>query len=330
MSNYKESVLRKLETASQERRKAIDTFFDESKSTEERLKAFKKCGTFVEEADVAKALRILKDKQRNEDSVRASAIHALVNYAAENEKFQDELIGYLSNPEESEDIKDAALSVLQSNMFSSASFSAKRPAFINSLRNLVQHNKSSGRGSVKERSAEFLALEKDEFIQRTLVEGLENPEKKIVEPEVAIQLLSYDLHSNLYPLLRNIVQNPPNQRAKKEALRNLASDSSSADLLLKTLNDKKEDKEIRHVCAVGLQSLQPERLQSSLKSILTDKDEDEDLKVALLNTLNYTTDTRSTDEDTEFQSKLDLTQKESKSEEMKETYRKYRQNKLKK
>jgi hypothetical protein len=330
MSNYKEQVIRKLQTASQEKRKAIDTFLDVSKSTEERLNAFKKCGTFVEEADVTKALRILKDKQRNEDSIRASAILALVNYSARNDKFQDELIEYLNNPEESEDIKNAALSVLQSNTFSSASFSAKRPAFINALRNLVKENKSSGRGSIKERSAEFLALEKDESIQRSLIEGLENPEKKIVEPEVAIQLLSYDLHSDLYPLLRNIVQNPPNQRSKKEALRALSSDSLSADLLLSTLNDKKEDKEIRHVCAVGLQSLQPERFQSSLKSILTDKEEDEELKVALLNTLNYTTDTKSTDEDGEFQSKLDLTQKESKSTEMKETYLKYRQNKLKK
>jgi len=305
MSNYKESVHRKLQTASQERRKAIDTFFDESKSAEERLNASKKSGTFVEEADVAKALRILKDKQRNEDSIRAAAILALVNYAAQNEKFQDELLEYLNNPEESEDIKNAALSVLQSNMFSSASFNAKRPAFINALRNLVKNNKSSERGSVRERSAEYLALQKDEFIQRSLKEGLENPDKKIVEPEVAIQLLSYDLHSDLYPLLRNVVQNPPNQHAKKEALRNLSADSSSVDLLLKTLNDKKEDKEIRHVCAVGLQSLQPERFQSSVKSILTD-------------------------EDAEFQSKLDQTQRESKSNEMKETYMKYRKNKLKK
>jgi len=252
MSNYKESVRRKLETASQERRKAINTFFDESKSTEERLSAFKKCGAFIEEDDVAKALRILKDKQRNQDSIRASAILGLMNYAAVNGDFQDELIGYLNNPEESDDIKNAALSVLQSNSFSSAAFDARRPAYINALRNVVKDSKASGRGSVKERAAEYLALEKDEFIQRTLIEGLENPEKKMVEPEVAIQLLSYDLHSDLYPLLRNIVQNPPNERAKKEALRNLSSDSSSADLLLKTLNDKKEDKEIRHVCAVGL------------------------------------------------------------------------------
>ena len=59
MSNYKESLLRELQTASEERRKAIDTFFDETKSTEERLNASKKSGTFVEEQDVAKALRIL-------------------------------------------------------------------------------------------------------------------------------------------------------------------------------------------------------------------------------------------------------------------------------
>jgi len=76
-------------------------------------------------------------------------------------------------------------------------------------------------------------------------------------------------------------------------------------------------------------SLEPEKFQSSPKSILTDKDEDEELKVALLNTLNYTADTRASDEDAEFQSKLDQTQRESKSDEMKETYKKYRQNKLK-
>jgi hypothetical protein len=322
MANYKESLIQELEKEVVATRKAIETFFDESKKIDTRLKAFQICGTFTESLDIERALAIYKNPDTNEH-IKASAIIGLVSYAAENESFIDELINLISKTQESDEIQKAALYVLQTNTFSSTYMSSKRPDYTNALRNLS----NVGGESTKSTAIEYLALEKDEYIQRKLVEGLEDPNKEIIKPEVAIQLLSYDLHAENYPLFRKIAENPPNKRSKKEALRNLSSDPNSADLLLKTLNDKSEDDEIRHVCAVGLQAMESNALQSSMKTILTDADEDSEFKTAMANTLNYLPDSKDLDNDQTFQADLKTIQKSSRSKEMKGAFKKYQINK---
>ena len=71
---------------------------------------------------------------------------------------------------------------------------------------------------LRQRVLGLLAREKDGFAQRKLLQGLENPEKALVPPEKALQLLSYDIHADAYPVARKIVKKPPNANAKREAL----------------------------------------------------------------------------------------------------------------
>jgi hypothetical protein len=63
----------------------------------------------------------------------------------------------------------------------------------------------------------ILAREKDGFAQQRLLEGLEDPEKALVPPEKAPQLLSYDVHAAAYPMARQIVSRPPSV-ARAQAL----------------------------------------------------------------------------------------------------------------
>ncbi len=90
--------------------------------------------------------------------------------------------------------------------------------------------------------------------------------------------------------------------------------------MLKTFNDKSEDNEIRHVCAVGLQTLKPEALHSDVKTVLTDNNEEDEFKAALLTTLNYSSNTEPIDNDNAFQADL---KKQSKSKELKKAYKVY-------
>jgi hypothetical protein len=326
MATYTENLIENLEKEKVITEKAIETFFDESKTKAERLSAFAVCGTFNEKPDTSRALAVLRDK--NEDpEIRASAILGLVGYAAANAEFIDELLEVLNDKDAPNKMKDAALSVLQTGTFSSPILDSKRPEYNNALRNLVESDCSK---SLKLRATEYLAIEKDEYIQRKLLEGLENPEDQLVKPEIAVQLLSYDLHSDSYSALKKIAENPPNKKAKKEAVRNLSADPTSAELLQKVLDDKDEDKEIRHVAAVGLQTIEPEMLQHSLKNILTDKNENEELRVALLNTLNYTANTEIIDNDESFQTQLETLTDKSNSRKLKKMYKYYEKNKLKK
>jgi hypothetical protein len=323
MSKYKQKVLANLEKESVATQKAVANFLDAQKSIKQRINAFEKCGTFKTEETIKKALAILEN-DKEDTEIKALAILGLICYASESEEFIDKLINLLMNNQTAPSIKEAALSVLQASTFSSTLLISKKPAYENALLSLVE---TSNPKPLQMRAAEYLALEKNEHIQRKLIDGLENPQNEMMKPEVAIQLLSYDLHSDFYPTLKKIATKPPNLRAKKEALRNLASDPSSVNLLMETLNNKDEDKEIRHVCAVGLQSLQPELLQNSLKKILVDKKDNPELQVALLNTLNYIPNTEVTDNDRLFQQKLENFTKESSSTKWKKTYKSYINNK---
>ena len=74
----------------------------------------------------------------------------------------------------------------------------------------------------------ILMRDKDGFAQKKLLDGLKDPAKALVPPEKALQLLSYDVHADAYEVARDIVKKPPNDDAKREALRLLAADACCA------------------------------------------------------------------------------------------------------
>ena len=57
----------------------------------------------------------------------------------------------------------------------------------------------------------ILAREKDDYVQRRLVDGLEGRSKALVPAAKAIQFLAYDVHSEYFPIAKRIVEKPPNQ-----------------------------------------------------------------------------------------------------------------------
>ena len=107
----------------------------------------------------------------------------------------------------------------------------------------------------------------------------------MVPPEKALQLLSYDIHAEAYPLAREIVKNPPNSDAKREALRLLAADATAAPLFEKILRDKDETAENRQISASVLQALKPEKLQTLAREILLDTSEYDDIQATSLTAL---------------------------------------------
>ena len=127
--------------------------------------------------------------------------------------------------------------------------------------------------------------EKDGFAQKKLLEGLNNPENALLPPEKALQLLSYDVHANAYKVARSIVSSPPNNEAKREALRLLAADATAAPLFEKLLRDKKELREIWQIAASALHALNPDQLQKSAREILLDELDYDDIKATSLTAL---------------------------------------------
>jgi hypothetical protein len=191
------------------------------------------------------------------------------------------MLNVLRNKEEPVEVRLAALQTLQAASFSVIAFEACRGDYIATLREIAEDPDPE----LRQRVLGILAREQDGFAQKKLLEGLQNPEKALVPPEKALQLLSYDVHAEAYPIAREIVSKPPNTAAKREALRLLAADAASAPVFEKVLRDKDELPEIRQISASALHALKPEKLLSHVREILLDTSEKDEIQALSLTAL---------------------------------------------
>ena len=207
----------------------------------------------------------------------------------ENEKDLEAMLNVLASREEPIAVRLAALQSLQAASFSVIAFESCRSDYLATLRKVADDPDPE----LRQRVLGLLMREKDGFAEKKLLDGLQDPGKALVPPEKALQLLSYDVHAEAYPIARRIVSNPPNDEARREALRLLAADSGAAPLFEKLLRDKNELREIRQIAASALHALKPEKLQQHAREILLDKTDYDDIKATSLTVLSQFGDTES-------------------------------------
>lgn len=212
---------------------------------------------------------------------RVAAIPQVPLAVSENDQNPQAMMSVLRNTVEPVEVRLSALQWLAAGSFSAEGFESWRGDYIVTLRECA----TDPDPEIRQRSLGLLAREKDGFAQKKLLEGLQDPEKALVPPEKALQLLSYDVHAEAYPVARDIVEKPPNADAKREALRLLAADAGSAPLFEKLLRDKDELREIRQISASALHALKPEKLQEHAREILLDKSEYDDIQATSLTAL---------------------------------------------
>ena len=212
---------------------------------------------------------------------RVAAMAAAPLAACESDKSLQAMLNVLRNEDEPVEVRLAALQSLQAASFSVVAFESSRGDYLATLRKVVDDPDPE----LRQRVLGILMREKDGFAQKKLLEGLKNPDKALVPPEKALQLLSYDVHADAYKVARSIVSKPPNEEARREALRLLAADATAAPLFEKLLRDKNELREIRQLSASALHALKPERLQKHAREILLDKSDYDDIKATSLTAL---------------------------------------------
>lgn len=212
---------------------------------------------------------------------RVAAMAEVPLAVCESDKDLQKLLKVLSNKDEPIEVRLATLQSLQAASFSVVAFESCRSDYIATLRKVA----TDPDPELRQRVLGILAREKDRFVQKKLLEGLQNPEKALVPPEKALQLLSYDVHAEAYSAARAIVSNPPNATAKREALRLLAADATAAPMFEKVLRDKGELAENRQISASALQALKPERLQVLAREMLLDQSEHDDIQATSLTAL---------------------------------------------
>lgn len=218
---------------------------------------------------------------RKSVEARAAALSEAPQAVLESDEHLQSVLGILRDQDEPASVRMAALKTLQAASFSAAEFESCRPDYIATLRQLAEDPHLE----LRQRVLGILAREKDGSVQKKLLEGLQNPEKALVAPEKALQLLSYDVHADAYSAARAIVSRPPNPTARREALRLLSADATAAPMFEKLLRDKDELAEIRQLSASALQSLKPEKLQAHAREMLMDKSEYDEIQATSLTAL---------------------------------------------
>jgi hypothetical protein len=184
----------------------------------------------------------------------------------------------LGDENEPAEVRLAALQALQAASFRVVTFAPVRGEYMATLRKVATDDNVE----LRESALGILARRKDGFAQKKLLEGLQDPEKALLAPERALQLLSYDAHADAYEAARKIIDDPPSEDSKREALRLLAADAKSAPMFEKLLLDKSEAREIRQLSASALHAINPEKLQKHARALLFDTSEYDDIQATSL------------------------------------------------
>jgi hypothetical protein len=221
----------------------------------------------------------------------------------------DRLLELLGDDDVSTELRDDILDRMVEISFRLPLFPAKRPDYLATLRSIVDVPDAR----LRRRVIGILAREKDEYVQRRLIDGLERRSKALVPAAKAIQFLGYDLHAEHFSLLRRIVEQPPSRAAKREAVRLLAADPASVDLLVTILRDKREHSEVRKVSATALQALAPDRFEAEARRIVLDDDEDEQLRAVCVSALALFTDPAALRQDDQLTRRVERLRSDSRS-----------------
>lgn len=270
-------------------------------------------------AQAKRAMSIATDEKKTvKQRVAAWAKTPLA--VCDNDKNLKSGLKVLADQAEPLNVRLSALQAIQAASFSVISFEACRSDYIATLRKVAQDPEPE----LRQRALGILAREKDGFAQKKLLDGLRDPKKSLVPPEKALQLLSYDVHADAYKLAREVIDNPPNPTAKREALRLLAADAKSAPVFEKILRNKKEEPEYRQISAAALHAINPDKLQEHAREIVLDTGEKDDIHALCLTALTQFGDRESIAKDETLMKRVDRLQKES-SRKVKQTAKQFQQ-----
>ena len=261
-------------------------------------------------------------KATNKKAPAAERINAFTQAplaACESDENLQKVLTVLRNRKEPVEVRLAALQSLAAAAFSAIAFEPCRNDYIAALREISQDDDPE----IRQRALGLLMREKDGFAQQALLDGLKKPEKALVSPEKALQLLSYDVHAGAYAAAREIVSKPPNPDAKREALRLLAADARSAPLFEKVLRDKDEQRENRQIAASALSALDPEKFQDNARDILQDKSEFEDIQAISLTALSHFADQEEVAKDKPLMKSIERLRNKAKSARYKRSARQF-------
>jgi hypothetical protein len=198
----------------------------------------------------------------------------------------EQVIERLADDHEDVRVRRAALVKLKELEFFGPLLDPYRPAYLEAL-------KKAARSKVADlalAALEALAVHKEPFAREMLLGFIKAPRSSVIPVAQALQLLSYDDHSEVTATARGLLEKSKDPQVAAEAIRLLSSDPGSADLFSTLLGDKSQPRDVRRLSANGLHNVAPQQFGTVARKIVDDEDEDDDLRAACLSTLTHFSD----------------------------------------
>ena len=229
------------------------------------------------------------------DGERAE-VASLLNTAPEESGNAEQLLAILGDPARSAESRRAALQAIQQLSFNAPLFERIRPALIDILRRVIEDPDER----LREMAIEVLAQEKDEYVQRRLIDGIERREEPLVTDEKAIQFLGYDVHAQHFPVIRKLARESADAATRREAVKLLSADTESAELLAGIYDNKTEEDDVRRASGSALMSLDPLKFEELAKQVVVDDYDAESVRAASLTALTHFANPTAIANDTDF------------------------------
>lgn len=320
--NDKEKYLQELrdrveeQRAVNERERSVFRQTDDSGELKRALRAM----SSLDDPELYEKARLIAADPSQDAELRVLALTKLRGGILDHGAMQETALEILVDQQDDAVVRMTALNTLQAEAFSSDKFSENKAEFMSSLRQVL----GDSNADLRARAAEQLAFEKDEFVQRKLLEEVETGDAFLVNRAKAIQLLGYDLHAEYYPVLRRVVQEEKaSVTEKNEAILALANDTNSKELLEDITTDKAMPNELRISGANSLRAQDPYTFETIAKKIVVDEKEDNEMRVLCLNNLLQQSNSERLQEDDGFWDQLRRIKGVRRSPELKKLSRQY-------
>lgn len=274
----------KAEKKQAEKEETPTEFYDTTKPTDERLKALNPMTPFKDQDDVTKAINTIKNRDEDPE-IRVAAMRKIRNHIGREAELIELMVDMLKDSTENLAVREETYLTLKANTFSSPVLNADKSIFKNALRAVATDDNAS----LREPALETLAAEKDEYAQRLLIDGLSGEGQAYLPADKAIRYLSYDLHSDYYPVIFDVLQkSEDNSQIQIEATRVLGGYEKARSYIAKKLKDTKSSIQLRKICAATLNANDQEYFIEQAKEIIVNDQDDQEFRSFCLDALAKT------------------------------------------
>jgi tyrosinase len=258
------------------------TQLDNATNSAEIVTALSNSSMITDDGGADKAIGVLRDTTLAPGE-RVLALSRLIPLISSDQQQIDYILQLVADTQTAPELRRAALRAIKNLGFSSPIFTSFKPEVIQVFRGMIHDPVQD----LREEAIAYLAKDKDEFVQRELIKGLEEPDKALIPEELAIHLLGYDIHAGVFPILRKIVDKSSSLDSRAEAIHLLGGDLESKDLLLNIFNNKKERFDIRKSSLLSLKQQHPETFVELARNTVIDHNENENIRALSINALEH-------------------------------------------